>query len=105
MGLRKMTRQTNVLDCKPVNFLAVPHIESKLAQTWLQEFYGRHKIPMDPKATLSEYQVPVINDGYVTHDRLIFVNSFGARYLSLRMKIQHHIFPDMTTVRLNNMWH
>ena len=60
-----MTRQTNVLDCKPGIFLALPHIENKLAQTWLQEFYGRQKISMDPKATLSEHQVLVINDGYV----------------------------------------
>ena len=75
-----MTRQTNVLDCKPVKFLALPRIENKLPQTWLQQFYGRQKIPMDPKATLSEHQVPVINDGYATHDHFIFENSFGARY-------------------------
>ena len=51
-----MTRQINVLDCQPdVLLLALPHIENKLAQEPLQEFYGRQKIPMDPAATLSEH--------------------------------------------------
>ena len=31
---------------------------------------------------LSEHHVPVINDGYATHNRFILENSFGARYLS-----------------------
>ena len=80
--LREMTRQ-NVLDCKPVDlFLVLAHIENKVAQAWLQEFYGRQKIPMDPKATLSEHQLPVINDGYAMLDRFIFENLFGSRYLS-----------------------
>ena len=75
-----MTRKTKVLDCKPVKFLALSRIGNRPAQTWLQEFYGRKKIPMDPKATLSEHQVPIINDGYVTHGHFIFENR--ARYLS-----------------------
>ena len=37
---------------------------------------------MDHAATLSEHHAPFANDGYVTHDRFIFVNSFGARYLT-----------------------
>ena len=66
-----MARQ-NVLDCKPVDlFLALAPIENKLAKAWLPEFYGRQKIPMDPKATPSEHEMPVINDGYATHDRFI----------------------------------
>ena len=81
-GIRKMTRQTNVLDCQQdVLLLALPHIENKLAQDSLQEFYGRQKVPMDPAATLSEHHALFTNDGYVTHDCFIFVNSFGARYL------------------------
>ena len=31
---------------------------------------------------LSEYHVPVINNGYAAHDRFIFENSFGARILA-----------------------
>ena len=78
-----MTRQTIVLYCKPVKlFLALPHIDNKLARAWLQEFYGRQKIPMDPAATLSEHHAPVTNDGYVMHDHFIFENSFGARILA-----------------------
>ena len=78
-----MTRQINVLDCQPdVLLLALPHIENKLAQEPLQEFYGRQKIPMDPAATLSEHHAPVTNDGYVMHDHFIFENSFGARILA-----------------------
>ena len=78
-----MTWQTNVLDCKPEEpFLAWAHIENKLARAWLQEFYGRQKIPMDPAATLSEHHAPVTNDGYVMHDHFIFENSFGARILA-----------------------
>ena len=106
-----MTRQINVLDCQPdVLLLALPHIENKLAQEPLQELYGRQKIPMDPAATLSEYHAPVTNDVYVMHDCFIFENSFGAQNLAStnllqRRKIQHHIFSDMTTIRLNNMWH
>ena len=70
-----MTRQINVLDCKPVDlFLELAHIENKLAQAWLQEFYGRQEIPMDPVATLSEHHVPAFNDGYATHDRFIAEN-------------------------------
>ena len=72
-----MTRQITVLDCQPdVLLLALPHIENKLAQEPLQEFYGRQKIPMDPAATLSEHHAPVTNDGYVMHDHFIFENSF-----------------------------
>ena len=78
-----MTRQTTVLDCKPVDIdLALAHIENNLARAWLEEFYGRKNIPMDPSATLSENHVPISNDGYVTQDRIIFDNSFGARYFS-----------------------
>ena len=78
-----MTRQINVLDCQPdVLLLALPHIENKLAQEPLQEFYGRQKIPMDTAATLSEHHAPVTNDGYVMHDHFIFENSFGARILA-----------------------
>ena len=78
-----MTRQTTVLDCKPVDiYLALAHIENNLARAWLEEFYGRKNIPMDPSATLSEHHVPISNDGYVTQDRIIFDNSFRARYFS-----------------------
>ena len=110
-----MTRQINVLDCQPdVLLLALPHTENKLAQEWSQECYGRQEIPMDPAATLSEHHAPVTNDGYVIHDHFIFENSFGARILAStkdefllvqRMKFQHHKLSDMTTIRLNNMWH
>ena len=73
-----MTRQINVLDCQPdVLLLALPHIENKLAQEPLQEFYGRQNIPMNPAATLSEHHAPVTNDGYVMHDHFIFENSFA----------------------------
>ena len=39
---------------------------------------------MDPLATLSEHHVPpsLINNGYATHDRFVFENSFGARNLA-----------------------
>ena len=78
-----MTRQINVLDCQPdVLLLALTHIENKLAQESLQEFYGRQKIPMDPAATLSEHHVPVTNEEYMMHDRFISENSFGARNLA-----------------------
>ena len=82
---KEMTRKINVLYCLPdVLLLVLPHIENKLAQVSFQENYGRQKIPMDPAVTLSEHHVPFTNDGYVTHDGFIFVNSFGARYLSSR---------------------
>ncbi len=62
-GLRVMTRHINVLDCQPdVLLLELPHIENKLAQASLQEFYGRHKIPMDPAATLFEHHAPLTSD-------------------------------------------
>ena len=78
-----MTRQKNVLDCQPgVLLLALPHIENKLAQESVQEFYGRKKIPMDPAATLSDHHAPVTTDGYVMHDHFIFGNSFGFRNLA-----------------------
>jgi hypothetical protein len=55
-----MTRQINVIDCQPdVFILALPHIENKLAQESLQEFYGRYQIPMDSAGTLSEPHVPL----------------------------------------------
>ena len=98
----------DVLDCPPdVLLLVLPHIENKLAQESLQEFYGRQKIPMDPAATLSEHHAPVTNDGYVMHDRFIFlrIRSEPEILRVQRMKIQHHKFSDMTTIRLNNMWH
>ena len=108
-GLRAMTRQTNVPDCKPIKLLALPHIEIKLAQTWLQEFYERQKISINPEATLSLHHVPVINDGFATHDRNQIVSYSKIRlepdiFRQLRMKIQHHICPDMMTIRLNYMW-
>jgi hypothetical protein len=43
--------------CKPEDlFLALAHIENKLARAWLQKFYGGN-IPIDPIATLSEHHV------------------------------------------------
>jgi hypothetical protein len=41
-GLKEMTRQVNVLDCKPdVLLLALSHFENKLARELLLESYGR----------------------------------------------------------------
>jgi hypothetical protein len=62
--------------------LVLPHNENKLVQESLQESYERHKIPMDPAATLSEHHAPFTNDGYVMHDRFMIENSFGAPNLA-----------------------
>jgi hypothetical protein len=65
--------------CKPENlFLALAHIENKLARAWLQKFDGEKKIPIDLIATLSEHHVSNSDNGYATLDSYIFMDSFGA---------------------------
>ncbi len=40
--------------CKPEDlFLALAHIENKLARAWLHKYDGKNKISIDPIATLS----------------------------------------------------
>ncbi len=81
-----MTRQTNVLACKPEElFLVLAHIENKLAQrrAWLRKFNGRKKTPNDSIAMLSEQHVADNDDGYATHHCSMFKGSFGARYLAV----------------------
>jgi hypothetical protein len=42
-----MTRQTNVLGCKPEElYLALAHIENKLARAWMRKLYGRKQFPL-----------------------------------------------------------
>jgi hypothetical protein len=97
-----MTRQINVLNCQPdVLFMALLHIENKLAQESLQEFYGRQ--PMDPAATLM-LLLPTMDMGRVIV-RYLRIRSEPEILLVQRMKIRHHIFPDTTTIRLSNVWH
>ncbi len=63
--------------CKPEDlFLALAHIENKLARTWLHKFDGEKKIPID--LTLSENYVSDNDNGYTTLDCFIFMDSFGA---------------------------
>ena len=65
--------------CKPEDlFLALAHIENKLARAWLRKFYGEMKIPSDPIATLSEHHMSDNAKGYATLDCFIFMDSFGA---------------------------
>jgi hypothetical protein len=48
-----MNRQTTVLVCKPKElYLALAHIENKLARAWLHKFDGGKKIPIDSIAML-----------------------------------------------------
>ena len=51
--------------CKPEDlFLALDHIESKLARAWLHKFDGEKKSPIDLIATLSEHHVSDNDNGY-----------------------------------------
>ncbi len=53
--------------CKPEDpFLALAHIEYKLARACLHKFDGEKKILIDPIATLSEHQVSDNENGYAT---------------------------------------
>ncbi len=71
--------------CKPEDlFLALAHIENKLARAWLHKFDGEKKIPIDPIATLSEHHVSDNNNGYATLDCFIFMDSFGAQNLATK---------------------
>jgi hypothetical protein len=79
-----MTRQTNVLACKPEKlYLALAHVENKLARAWLRKFDGRKTIPIDSIAMLSEHHVSDNDDGYATHFRSIFTDPFGTRDLAV----------------------
>ena len=65
--------------CKPEDpFLALAHIENKLARAWLHKFNEGKKILIDPIATLSEHHVSDNDKGYATLDCFIFMDSFGA---------------------------
>lgn len=69
--------------CKPEDlFLALAHIENKLARAWLHKFDGGKNIPIDPIATLSEHHVSDNDKGYATLDCFIFMDSFGAQNLA-----------------------
>ncbi len=79
-----MTRQTTVLACKPEEFyLAMAHIENKLARAWLRKFDGRKAIPIDSIAMLSEHHVSDNDDRYATHFCSIFTVPFGTRDLAV----------------------
>jgi hypothetical protein len=78
-----MTRQTNVLACKPELYLVLAHIENKLARAWLRRFNGGKKIPIDSIAMLSEHHVSDNDEGYATHYRSIFTDSFGTQDLTV----------------------
>jgi hypothetical protein len=78
-----MTRQTNILACNPEElYLALAHIENKLARAWLRNFDGRKAIPIDSIAMLSEHHVSDNDDGYATHFRSIFTDPLGSRDLA-----------------------
>ena len=65
--------------CKPEDlFLALVHIENKLARAWLHKFNGEKKIPIDPIATLSEHDLSDNDNAHAILDCSIFMNSFGA---------------------------
>ena len=69
--------------CKPEDlFLALAHIENKLARAWLHKFDEGKKILIDPIATLSEHHVSDNDKGYATLDCFIFMDSFGAQNLA-----------------------
>jgi hypothetical protein len=81
-----MTRQTNVLACKPEElFLVLAHMEDKLlvARAWLRKFVGIKKISIGSIAMLCEHDVSYNDDGYATHYISIFTDSFGARDLAV----------------------
>ncbi len=79
-----MTKQTNVLACKQEElYLALAHIENKLAQAWLRKFDGRKAIPINSIAMLSEHLVSDNDDGNATHFRCIFTDPFGTRDLEV----------------------
>jgi hypothetical protein len=69
--------------CKPEDlFLALAHIENKLARAWLHKFDEGKKILIDQSATLSEHHVSDNDKGYATLDCFIFMDSFGAQNLA-----------------------
>jgi hypothetical protein len=86
-----MTRQTTVLACVSQKILSWRWLTgilrtkfNELARAWLRKFDGENKIPIDPIATLSEHHVSDIDNGYVTLDCFIFMDSFGARHLATK---------------------
>jgi hypothetical protein len=54
-----------------------------MERAWLRKFDGRKKIPIDSIAMLSEHHASDNYDGYATHYRSIFTDSFGARHLAV----------------------
>jgi hypothetical protein len=65
-------------------FLALAHIENKLARAWLHKFDEKKIIPIDPIATPSEHHVSDNDNGYATLDCFIFMDSFGAQNLATK---------------------
>ena len=69
--------------CKPEDlFLALAHIENKLAPAWLHKFHGEKEILIDPIELLSEHHVSDNNNGHAMLDCFIFMDVFGAQNLA-----------------------